>query len=96
MEPPVQDQPPSHVWTQIRVVFNSNWDPIGVIDDTGWPEDEYDSYIGEIYRFLVRGESEEFIARHLCFIENKLMGMGDPGFESRLSVAKLLKSISLS
>jgi hypothetical protein len=96
METSVQGQAPSHVWTQIRAVFNSNWDPIGVVDDTGWPEDEYDSYISEIYRCLVRGESEEFIARHLCFIEYELMGGRDPGFENRLSVAKLLRSISLS
>jgi hypothetical protein len=59
----------------IRQVLIREWDPIGVMDDPEWPRDEYDSYIGEVYRYLARGESAEFIARHLCFIEERLMGL---------------------
>lgn len=59
----------------IRQVLAQDWDPIGVMADPEWPRDEYDAYIGEIYRYLARGESVEFIARHLCFIEEKMMGL---------------------
>lgn len=80
----------------IRQVLVRDWDPIGVMDDPEWPRDEYDSYIGEIYRYLARGESLEFIARHLCFIEDKVMGLGRLPESSRLPVAKKLKAIDVS
>ena len=81
--------------TAIRTVLVEDWDPIGVMDDPEWPRDEYDSYIGEIYGFLARGESTEFIARHLCFIEDKMMGLGAVPEAVRLPVAAKLKSIHL-
>lgn len=80
----------------IRQVLVHHWDPIGVMDDPEWPRDEYDSYIGEIYRYLARGESTEFIARHLCFIEEKLMGLGRLPESARLPVAQKLKAIDVS
>jgi hypothetical protein len=80
----------------IRQILIRDWDPIGVKDDPEWPRDEYDSYIGEIYRFLSRGESAEFIARHLCFIEEKLMGFGRVPESYRLPVAIKLKPVSVA
>ena len=84
------------VASAIRKVLVEDWDPIGVMDDPEWPRDEYDAYIGEVHGFLERGESVEFIARHLCFIEDKMMGLGAPPESARLSVARKLKSISLT
>jgi len=66
------------------------------MDDPEWPRDEYDSYIGEIYRYLARGESVEFIAKHLCFIEEKAMGLGRLQEAARLPVAERLKAIDVS
>jgi hypothetical protein len=86
---------PKEIMDAIRKILNNDWDPIGVMDDSTWPQDEYDSYIGEIYKFLARGESIEFIARHLCFIEEKLMGLGSPSAESRLPVAQKLKALNV-
>ncbi len=80
----------------IRDILVSDWDPIGVMEDPEWPRDEYDSYIGEIYRFLARDESAEFIARHLCFIEEKLMGLGRCSTEGRMPVATKLKALDVS
>ena len=80
----------------IREIFVEDWDPIGVMDDAEWPRDEYDSYIGEVHGFLERGESAEFIARHLCFIEDQKMGLGLLPTSARLSVAQKLKSIRLT
>ena len=80
----------------IRQVLVHHWDPIGVMDDPEWPRDEYDSYIGEIYRYLARGESAEFIARHLCFIEETAMGLGRLPEAARLPVAERLKALDVS
>jgi hypothetical protein len=80
----------------IRQVLVRDWDPIGVMDDHDWPRDEYDSYIGEIYRYLARGEPVEFIARHLCVIEEKLMGLGRIPESYRLQVAIKLKAINVA
>ncbi len=81
------------VGAAIREVLVRDWDPIGVMDDPDWPRDEYDSYIGELHGFLARGESAEFIARHLCFIEEKFMGYGATRVSARMSVAEKLKAI---
>lgn len=80
----------------IRKVLVQHWDPIGIMDDAEWPRDEYDSYIGEVYRYLARGESVEFIARHLCFIEETAMGLRRLPESARLPVAKRLKAIDVS
>lgn len=80
----------------IRDVLVRDWDPIGVMDDPEWPRDEYDSYIGEIYRYLARGESAEFIAKHLCSVEELMMGLGRLPESARLPVAQKLKGLDIS
>ena len=77
----------------IRRILVSDWDPIGVMDDPEWPRDEYDSYIGDLYSFIQRGESVEFIARHLCFIEDKRMGLGAAPTSARIRVAEMLVAL---
>jgi hypothetical protein len=79
----------------IRNVLIDWWDPIGVMDDPEWPRDEYDSYVEELRGFISRGESVDFIARHLCFVEEKYMGLGAPPTASRISVAEKLLAISV-
>ncbi|RYE01284.1 MAG: hypothetical protein EOP50_02275 [Sphingobacteriales bacterium] len=79
----------------IRQVLINDWDPIGVMSDPHWPRDEYDSYIGQIHGFLERGESAEFLARHLCFIEDKLIGLGAPPVDARMNTALKLKMIDV-
>jgi hypothetical protein len=80
----------------IRDVLVRDWDPIGVMDDAEWPRDEYDSYIGGVYSRLVRGESAELIAKHLCAIEKSAMGLGEVPASLRLPVALKLKAIDVS
>ena len=80
----------------IRQVLIDQWDPISVMDDPEWPRDEYDSYIGEIYSHLARGETAEFIAKHLCAIEESRMGLGSLSASARIPVAEALKSIDVS
>ncbi|MCV2356927.1 hypothetical protein LNV09_22525 [Paucibacter sp. B2R-40] len=80
----------------IRSVLITDWDPIGVMDDPEWPRDEYDGYIGDLYEFIRRGEPAEFIARHLCLIEDKKMGLGSLPVSARISVAEKLKALAPS
>ena len=67
---------------QIHDVLWNDWDPIGVNDAA--PEDEYDSYIGGVYRLLVSGCCRDSIVKHLAGIEIDKMGLGPtvPGLES--------------
>jgi hypothetical protein len=81
------------VMASIREILVHDWDPIGVMDDPDWPRDEYDAYIGQLYGFLERGESTEFLARHLCFIEEKQMGLGAVQPAARMKVARKLKTL---
>lgn len=77
----------------IRAILVNDWDPIGVMDDPEWPRDEYDLYIGELYGFIQRGESVEFVARHLCFIEEAQIGLGSPPVSTRIGVAERLLAL---
>ena len=83
------------IFAAIRDVFILDWDPIGVMGDPEWPRDEYDSYISEVYAMLARGESAEFIAQHLRFIEQRLMGLNTLPSADRLNVAAKLKAIDI-
>lgn len=78
----------------IRQVLLHEWDPIGV---AGIPEaqDEYDSYVGGVYRLLALGASDEQIAEHLWEIETVTMGL--PAIErSRLHpVVQKLRTIDV-
>lgn len=66
------------------------------MDDPEWPRDEFDAYIGEIYKFLARGEPADFIARHLCFIEENHMGLNHVSIDIRMPVAEKLKALDVS
>jgi len=48
----------------IRRVLMQVWDPIGVKDEPN-AQDEYDSYLGNVYELLVGGVSDDRIAEYL-------------------------------
>jgi hypothetical protein len=64
----------------IRKVLLRDWDPIGVAD-VEEAQDEYDSYIGGVYRLLASGGSEDDIVNYLWQAEIDL-GLG--GDETRV------------
>jgi hypothetical protein len=73
----------------IRKVLMDQWDPIGV---RGVPEavDEYDPYIGRIYRILSEGESTAEVADLLASVEREEIGVStSPEVRSHVA-AKLL------
>jgi len=77
---------------RVRSVLNAIWDPIGVAGDV---DDEYDSYIADIYDLLKRDASLDQIAAHLLEIETASMGLPGQSAEQRTEVARQLKNLDL-
>jgi hypothetical protein len=57
----------------IARVLLQDWDPIG-IQDVPEAQDEYDGYVGGVYRLLATGASPQEVAAHLSTIESEAMG----------------------
>src|SRR5688500_4481596 len=77
----------AEIQESIRKILFYDWDPIG-INDFG-PDDEYDSYVGGIYRLLASGADEYKIIERLYQLETTSMGCN--GDRERLkSVAEKL------
>jgi hypothetical protein len=68
-----------------------NWDPIGIKDEPE-AQDEYDSYVGGVYRLLASGASIKEIATHLASIETSLLGYQDTDPRMLVPVVKMLKA----
>jgi hypothetical protein len=58
----------------IRQVLLHDWDPIAIADEAA-AQDEYDSYVGGVYRLLASGASEGELERHLRRILDEQMGL---------------------
>ena len=83
----------AEIHESIRQILWKDWDPIG-INDSG-PDDEYDSYVGGIYRLLVSGASEYQIMERLYQLETTSMGMNG-NREGLKSVAEKLMKLNVS
>lgn len=77
------------VMQAIRDVLMQRWDPIGVSDI---PEaaDEYDGYLGPVYRILAGTRSEEELVEFLFRAETRTMGLIPHSREVLHQVARLL------
>ena len=72
-----------------------HWDPIGVRECVKG-EDEYDSYIGPVYRLLASGAPDKEIEDYLTQTERETMGLSISSGHSHLSkVIGLLRKIDL-
>jgi len=93
----VRVEPAGRIWLtiqdEIRLVLNTDWDPIGVVGDG--INDEYDMYIGRIYSLLLRGASEQAIAEHLWTIEVDRMGLTGTPMDQLFKVAAELLKLQL-
>ena len=78
---------------RIGKILREDWDPIGV-SDAPEAEDEYDGYVGGIYRLLVSGVVPEAMAAHLVRIESEEMGLTPVDARDRLAVAAKLCAIN--
>src|SRR2546422_1881938 len=76
----------------IADVLRRNWDPLSVADH---PEtsDEYDSYVGGVYRLLETNATARQIAEHLVHIETDMLGYEDTKPSTLVPIAKKLLKI---
>lgn len=77
----------------IRRILFEDWDPIGI--NSFAPNDEYDSYVGGIYRLLASGASEYRIIERLYQLETVNMGL-DGSRERLKSVAEKLLKLNIT
>jgi len=58
----------------IRQILLHDWDPIGV-NDVPEAQDEYDSYVADVYRLLASRCSADQMTDHLLRLESEAMGL---------------------
>jgi hypothetical protein len=82
------------IYDAIHKILFEEWDPIG-INANPHLQDEYDHYIGGIYKLLSVNSDKIKIVGHLRQLETVSMGLADRDDERRQHVAKvLLKLVS--
>jgi len=80
----------AEIQEDIRQVLLKDWDPIGVRNEPDL-KDEYNSYIGKIYRRLASKASEADIVELLYKIEKEEMGSSPDEERLRPVAGKLFK-----
>lgn len=77
---------------QIGEVLLRNWDPLSVADE---PEcaDEYNAYVGPVYRLLESGASDREIAKHLVAVETNALGFPDTEWRMLIPLAQKLQRL---
>jgi hypothetical protein len=93
--PQDRDQRARQIQATIRQALLLDWDPIGV-QEIPEAHDEYDSYIGGVYRLIASGATEQQVADHLWHIENDTMGLPAPDRDALLLVARKLLSLDVA
>ncbi len=78
----------------IAAVLLREWDPIGVRHEPG-AQDEYDGYVGGVYRLLASGATAEQVADHLARIEREQMGFERTTAGALLPVARTLRALDV-
>jgi hypothetical protein len=78
----------------IRRILFYDWDPIGISKDADIP-DEYDSYVGPVYRRLVDNCSEEELIKFLFHLERTSMGLSSKSPELLRPVAQKLIGLNI-
>lgn len=83
----------NRIQNEIREVLYRNWDPIGVSGDS--PDDEYDSYIGGVYRVLTGTRSISDLTEYLHLVEKERIGVVPSERKSLVPIAELLLAIEV-
>lgn len=82
------------IMNSIRKVLLNDWDPIG-IKDVPVAQNEYDSYVGVIYRMIASQSQAKEVAEYLIKIEVEEMGLGLRKVENLLPIANRLLSMDI-
>ena len=77
----------------VRQILYRDWDPIEVCGAA--PEDEYDSYIGGVYRILTTSRSEEALVQFLAGAVENLVSSQESAQDGLRSVARKLLALDV-
>jgi hypothetical protein len=77
----------------VREVLTRDWDPLGVGDNPSL-QDEYDSYVGPVCRFLLSGGEHKAISDYLRQVQQIDLGLLLIDAERDRKIAGLLISLS--
>jgi len=80
---------------EIRRVLLEEWDPIEVRDEP-LAQEEYDRYIGRIYRLLAENASDDELAAYLLEIETDWMGLTGEDDGRRVRTVKALRALQMA
>jgi len=80
------------ICSAINEILFTFWDPIGMNDVL--PNDEYEAYVGEVYRALVNGKSEAGLVKLLTAIENRSIGLRAPQ-KRKAEAARRLRALEI-
>lgn len=83
------------VQQRIVEVLLHHWDPIGV-RDLSEAQDEYDGYVGGVYRLLLSATSDQLIIDHLYSIEVEAMGLNPREKARLLPVVQRLRTLDVT
>lgn len=75
---------------EIRRVLMTVWDPIGVRDEPN-AQDEYDSYLGDVFALLTSGASDDQINEYLLRIVTERMELPAKGKDMQETVSAVRK-----
>jgi hypothetical protein len=81
-----RDKGAAEIQDSIRQILYHDWNPIGFAGLL--PEDEYDSYIGPVYRILAGTRSEAELIALLRWTESETIGVSPASDEQLRSVAR--------
>ena len=89
-----RDERAREIQRSISAVLLAYWDPLGPDGRPAGRDDEYDSYVGPVYRLLSTGASAQAIADHLSRVEAEAFGFAtDP--VTLLPVAEKLLQLNI-
>lgn len=83
-----RDRRARDIQDRISKILFEDWNPVGLKDDL--PSDEYDRYVGGVYRLLVSGASCEQVAEHLAELERDSFGRPEATATRNLAAARRL------
>lgn len=93
-KPLIDKEESRSIRVQIRHVLLEVWDPIGVKDEP-CAQDEYDTYIGDLYELLVSRAHDSKIAEYLYEIAHDRMGFDAAQIADMNPTVQALKKIPL-
>ena len=80
--------------SEIRRVLLDVWDPIGIRDEPN-AQDEYDSYLGQVFELLIVRSSDRQLAEYLFEIVHDHMGLDRAKIGDMETTVRALRKIDL-